>query len=130
MAVQYIHVVGLDRVKDNLGRFTSKVNELPHRILLEEAPRIEAEAKLETPVDTGDLRNSVRAEVKRTLKTRSSLSLTASSVHRGYDYSKIQHDNESFNHPNGGKANYLRDPFSRGVERIERRMKSEVKYDK
>ena len=130
MGVSYVKVVGLDRVKDNLGRLTRTVNEAPHHILLEEAPRIEAEAKLETPVDTGDLRNSVRAEVTRKARTRSSLTLSASSVHNGYDYAKIQHDNESYNHPRGGKAHYLRDPFVRGVERIESRMKSEVRYDK
>lgn len=129
MAVRYEGERGLKQLRDKLGHFTKTVDETPLRVMLEEAPRIEAEAKLETPIDTGDLRNSVRATVARNGR-RVSLELSASSVHNGYDYSLIQHENTSFNHPRGGKAFYLRDPFQRGVERINARLAQEVKYDK
>ena len=129
MAVKYTGDTGLKQLRDKLDRFSKEVDEKPLRVLLEEAPRIEAEAKLETPIDSGDLRNSVKATVTRT-KLRASLELSASSVHNGYDYSLIQHENTSFNHPNGGKAFYLRDPFNRGKERIASRLEQEVRYDK
>ena len=65
MAVVRVRVEGLKRARDKLGRFASGVDEKPLRILLEEAPRIEAEAKLETPVESGDLRRSVTVSVNQ-----------------------------------------------------------------
>ena len=130
MAVNFATSIRLQQVRDKLGRFTKQVKEVPAQVLLEEAPRIEAEAKLETPVDTGALQASVTAQVTRTSKTKVALSVQASAISsRGYDYANIQHENESFNHPNGGKAHYIKDPFERGVERISRRLSKEVKYD-
>ena len=129
MVVARVRVKGLKQAKDKLGRFAKGVDEQSFRIFLEEAPRIEAEAKLETPVESGDLRNSVTVSVSQ-IKRKVNLVASASSIHRGYDYSNIQHENETFNHPNGGKAHFIRDPFNRGVERIERRLREEVGYDK
>ena len=129
MAVVRVRVEGLKQARDKLGRFARGVDEKPLRILLEEAPRIEAEAKLETPVESGDLRNSVTVSVSQSGR-KASLTASALSIHRGYDYSNIQHENETFNHPNGGKAHFIRDPFNRGVERIKRRIEQEVRYDK
>ena len=129
MAVVRVRVRGLKQARDKLGRFARGVDARPLRILLEEASRIEAEAKLETPVESGDLRNSVAVSVSQRGR-KASLTASASSIHRGYDYSNIQHENETFNHPNGGKAHFIRDPFNRGVERIERRLREEVGYDK
>ena len=129
MAVVRVRVEGLKQARDKLGRFAKGVDERPLRILLEEAPRIEAEAKLETPVESGDLRRSVTVSVSQSGR-KASLTASALSIHRGYDYSNIQHENETFNHPNGGKAHFIRDPFNRGVERIERRLREEVGYDK
>ena len=129
MVVVRARVQGLKQARDKLGRFAKGVDEQSFRIFLEEAPRIEAEAKLETPVESGDLRNSVTVSVSQ-IKRKVNLVASASSIHRGYDYSNIQHENETFNHPNGGKAHFIRDPFNRGVERIKRRIKQEVRYDK
>ena len=129
MVVVRARVQGLKQARDKLGRFAKGVDEQSFRIFLEEAPRIEAEAKLETPVESGDLRNSVTVSVSQ-IKRKVNLVASASSIHRGYDYSNIQHENETFNHPNGGKAHFIRDPFNRGVERIERRLREEVGYDK
>ena len=129
MVVVRARVKGLKQARDKLGRFAKGVDEKSLRIFLEEAPRIEAEAKLETPVESGDLRNSVTVSVSQ-IKRKVNLVASASSIHRGYDYSNIQHDNGAFNHPNGGKAHFIRDPFNRGVERIERRLREEVGYDK
>ena len=129
MAVVRVRVEGLKQARDKLGRFARGIDEKPLRILLEEAPRIEAEAKLETPVESGDLRRSVAVSVNQSGR-KASLTASASSIHRGYDYSNIQHENDNFNHPNGGKAHFIRDPFERGVSRIERRLREEIRYDK
>ena len=129
MVVVRARVKGLKQARDKLGRFAKGVDEQSFRIFLEEAPRIEAEAKLETPVESGDLRNSVTVSVSQ-IKRKVNLVASASSIHRGYDYSNIQHENETFNHHNGGKAHFIRDPFNRGVERIKHRLREEVGYDK
>ena len=129
MTVVRVRVRGLKQARNKLGRFAKGVDEKSLRIFLEEAPRIEAEAKLETPVESGDLRNSVAVSVSQSGR-KANLTASASSIHRGYDYSNIQHENETFNHPNGGKAHFIRDPFNRGVERIKRRLREEVGYDK
>ena len=129
VVVVRVRAQGLNQARDKLGRFVKGVDEKSFQICLEEAPRIEAEAKLETPVESGDLRNSVNVSVSHT-KRKVRLVAFASSIHRGYDYSAIQHENETFNHPNGGKAHFIRDPFNRGVERIKHRLREEVGYDK
>ena len=129
MAVVLKKVVGLQRARDKLGRFMKTVESVPYHIFVEEAIRMEQEAKLETPIDTGALRESVRADVSgKGLSVTLSMSASATSAD-GYDYSNIQHENTSFNHPRGGKAHYIRDPFNRGVERIQNRLSEEVKYD-
>lgn len=132
MAVVYKGERGLKNLRNKLGRFTSQMDEAPYRVFQEEAPRIEAEAKMETPIDTGDLRRSVKATVTRrgTKGGISVITLSASSVHDGYDYSAYQHNTPWLNHPRGGKAFYLRDPFLRGIERIQSRLGQEIKYDK
>lgn len=129
MAVVYVKEVGLKRAKNNLSHFIKAVETDAYKVLLEESVRMEREAKLETPVDTGALRNSVKATV--TGKLNVTMELSASALAQdGYDYSNIQHENTTYKHPNGGKAFYLRDPFNRGSERIKRRLREEVRYDK
>lgn len=130
MAVKVGRVVGLQRARNKLGRFIKTVEGAPYKVLVEESIRMEREAKMETPIDTGALRESVKANVSgKGLSI--SLDLTASATSKtGYDYSNIQHENTTFRHPRGGKAFYLRDPFNRGIERIQERLGEEVRYVK
>lgn len=130
MAVKVGKVVGLKQARDKLGRFMKTVESAPYKVLVEESIRMEREAKMETPIDTGALRESVQANVSgKGLSI--SLELTASATDEtGYDYSNVQHENTTFRHPRGGKAFYLRDPFNRGIERIKERLSKEVKYVK
>lgn len=127
--VSRVTVSGLSEASKHLTRFLRTVETVPTNILLEEAPRIEETAKIRTPEKTGKLKESVKVRVSRD-KRRPGLYAQASARNRGYDYALIQHENLSYNHPNGGQAKFLESAFVEGVERIERRIEQEVRYDK
>ena len=127
--VSRVTVSGLSEVSKHLTKFLRTVETVPTQILLEEAPRIEETAKIRTPEKTGKLKESVKVRVSRD-KRRPGLYAQASAFNRGYDYALIQHENLSYNHPNGGQAKFLESAFVEGVERIERRIEQEVRYDK
>ena len=127
--VSRVTVSGLSEASKHLTRFLRTVETVPTQILLEEAPRIEETAKIRTPEKTGKLKGSVKVRVSRD-KRRPGLYAQASAMNRGYDYALIQHENLSYNHPNGGQAKFLESAFVEGVERIERRIEQEGRYDK
>lgn len=127
--VSRVTVSGLYEASKHLTKFLRTVETVPTNILLEEAPRIEETAKIRTPEKTGKLKGSVKVRVSRD-KRRPGLYAQASARNRGYDYALIQHENLSYNHPNGGQAKFLESAFVEGVERIERRIEQEVRYDK
>lgn len=122
-------VSGLSEASKHLTKFLRTVETVPTQILLEEAPRIEETAKIRTPEKTDKLKESVKVRVSRD-KRRPGLYAQASAINRGYNYALIQHENLSYNHPNGGQAKFLESAFVEGVERIERRIEQEVRYDK
>ena len=119
--VSRVTVSGLSEASKHLTKFLRTVETVPTQILLEEAPRIEETAKVRTPEKTGKLKESVKVRVSRD-KRRPGLYAQASARNHGYDYALIQHENLSYNHPNGGQAKFLESAFVEGVERIERRM--------
>lgn len=74
--------------------------------LMECGADLQGRSVQEAPVDTGDLR--ANCEVKEeTLK-----------VTVGYDlpYAMKQHEELDYNHPKGGKAKYLEDPFNESAD--------------
>ena len=127
--VSRVTVSGLNEASKHLTKFLRTVETVPTNILLEEAPRIEETAKIRTPEKTGKLKESVKVRVSRD-KRRPGLYAQASATNRGYNYALIQHENLSYKHPNGGQAKFLESAFVEGVERIERRIEQEVRYDK
>ena len=127
--VSRVTLSGLSEASKHLTKFLRTVETVPTQILLEEAPRIEETAKIRTPEKTGKLKESVKVRVSRDNR-RPGLYAQASAMNRGYNYALIQHENLSYNHPNGGQAKFLESAFVEGVERIERRIEQEVRYDK
>lgn len=119
------NLLELKQARDKLGRFTKRINVDVDGVLHEEVARIVAEARLEVPVDSGDLRDSIKGEVTGS-PLHKTMQITASSVHRGYDYAGKQHDDLSLNHPNGGKAYFISDPFFRGVDRVSERLEEVI----
>lgn len=112
--------------KKQLSKFLKTLDTVPVQILEQEAKKIELEAKQETPYKTGKLERSVKARVAHD-KRRPGINISASARDHGVNYAGVQHENTRFKHPIKGKAHYLKDPFDRGVKRIKRRFKQEVK---
>lgn len=122
-------VTSLKNVQDakkKLQKFLKTLDTVPVQILEQEAKKIELQAKQETPYKTGKLERSVKVRVSKD-KRRPGINISASARTEGFNYAGIQHENTAFNHPIKGKAHYLKDPFDRGVRRIKRRLKQEVK---
>lgn len=112
--------------KKRLTKFLQTIDTVPMEILEQESGKILAQAKQETPFKTGKLEDSVYVKVSRD-RRHPGLVIGASARNKGFNYAGIQHENTSFHHPIKGKAHYLRDPFNRGIRRIKRRLKQEVK---
>jgi hypothetical protein len=75
--------------------------------LVECGADLQSKSVQEAPVDTGDLR--ANCEVKEeTLKI---------TVGYGLPYAMKQHEELGYNHPKGGKAKYLEDPFNENADR-------------
>lgn len=121
----------LQSVKDakkHLTSFLKKQQEVPNTVLAKEALRIEAEAKILTPVKSGKLENNVKCSVSKS-KVRPGLNIKASALHNGYNYAGVQHENTEYKHPIKGRDHYLSIPFYKGVERIKKEFKEAVKYN-
>ena len=112
--------------KKKLQKFLKTLDTVPVQILEQEAKKIELQAKQETPYKTGKLERSVKVRVSKN-KHKPGINVSASARDQGFNYAGIQHENTNFKHPEKGKAHYLKDPFDRGVRRIKRRLKQEVK---
>lgn len=112
--------------KKRLTKFLKTLDTVPTQILEQEAGKILTQARQETPYKTGKLEHSVYVRVSRD-RRRPELLVGASAKSKGFNYAGIQHENTEFQHPIKGKANYLKDPYNRGIRRIKRRLKQEVK---
>lgn len=113
--------------KANLSKYLKTLQTVPSKVLADEARRLEAEAKQETPYRTGKLENSVRVKVSRDVR-RPGLNISASArnLKTGKNYAGEQHENTHYRHPIKGKAFYLRDPFRRATARIKTRLAKEL----
>ncbi|MGB9613899.1 MAG: HK97 gp10 family phage protein [Fervidobacterium sp.] len=85
------------------------------RAIQKSAADLQRRSVMQAPIDTGDLR--ANCSISSLKKTKNEIY-----VRVGYDlpYAIVQHENLSLNHPIGGKAKYLEDPYN----------ENKVKYDK
>lgn len=68
---------------------------------------LQGKSQQQAPIDTGDLRANCSVSPLKVEGSRLE-------VRVGYDlpYAIVQHERLDFNHPKGGKAKYLEDPFN------------------
>lgn len=73
--------------------------------MMEIAGDLQGRSRDEAPVDTGDLRGNCKVDVS---------DIDSGSVRVGYGlpYAMRQHEELGYNHPKGGKAKYLEDPYN------------------
>lgn len=78
-----------------------------------------SEAIDETPIDTGTLR---RSGTVTDAPNESAVYVSFSTP-----YAIKQHEDLTLNHPRGGKAKYLEDPFKRNVDKVKKLVELRVK---
>ncbi|SMB97780.1 hypothetical protein SAMN00808754_1942 [Thermanaeromonas toyohensis ToBE] len=85
------------------------------------AADLQGKSAMQAPIDTGDLR--ANCSVSPLQREGNQVWVKV-----GYDlpYSIVQHERLDFNHPKGGKAKYLEDPFNDNARKYERYIANEV----
>ncbi|MCM8901324.1 hypothetical protein KVG29_08835 [Caldicoprobacter algeriensis] len=86
------------------------------------AADLQGKSANQAPIDTGDLKSNCSISPLKHEGTNFYYTV-------GYDlpYAKLQHERLDFNHPKGGKAKYLEDPFNENKARYDRFVKKAVK---
>lgn len=95
------------------------IRETAFQTIRDGAEAILMEAVNEAPIDTGTLRRSgtvTEAPQENTVY-----------VSFNTPYARRQHEDLTLNHPRGGKAKYLEDPFKRNAKKVERLVAQRVK---
>lgn len=80
--------------------------------LLEGALIVQEESAEEAPVDKGDLKGNASVDDSKLQSEGKVL------VDYNLPYAMDQHEGQEYNHPQGGKAKFLEDPFERLKPRI------------
>jgi len=86
------------------------------------AADLQGKSAREAPVDTGDLRANCNVSRMKEDGEKAWYEV-------GYDlpYARIQHERLDFNHPKGGKAKFLEDPFNQNKKKYGKAIKDRAK---
>lgn len=127
--------IGLREIKEDLRLMLKQHRTLALKELESTADKIYIEAFAKVPVsvetyatrkagyEPGQLRDSIQVDISRSSRYPGIIATAeAHNIHTGYDYALIQEVNEEYNHPNGGQAHYLEEPFRDAVKEFYRRM--------
>lgn len=115
--------IGLREIKEDLRQMLKEHRTLAHGELIDIAAQMYTEACAKVPVDTHRLQDSILITVSRSSRYPGIIATAeAHNPKTGYDYAFIQEVNEDYNHPNGGQAHYLEEPFRDAVDEFYKRM--------
>lgn len=114
---------GLREIKNDLRQMLREHRTQALLELERVAYDIEQGAIARVPVDTHALQRSIQVTVSHSSRYPGVIATAeAHNIHTGYDYAFIQEVNEEYNHPNGGQAHYLEEPFREAVDEFYQRM--------
>lgn len=114
--------LGLKEIKEDLRRMLREHHTLAADDLQEVATKIYSKATALVPVESGELQASIFVDVSYSPRYPGIIvGASALNPRTGYDYALIQEVNEEYNHPNGGQAHFLEQPFREEVEAFFRR---------
>ena len=114
----------------NTKRYSKEFPERLGRAMKAELDIEVKEMQARTPVDTGDLRDSIHATEPEIQGQAVKCSVVAGTTADGVEllYSQIQHEDLELNHPNGGQARFISSVLYESAphigERIAERMKA------
>lgn len=109
--------IGLKEIKEDLRQQLRDHHKRINQELEDAADYIYSESTALVPVDTGELQDSIQVDISMSPRYPGIIATaTARNIYTGYDYAFIQEVNEDYEHPNGGQAHYLEQPFREAVE--------------
>ena len=115
--------VGLREIKNDLRQQLKEHHKRTSQELEDAADYIYSKAISLVPVDTGELQDSIQVDISLSPRYPGIIAIaTAKNIYTGYDYALIQEVNEDYNHPHGGQAHYLEQPFREAVEKFYKEM--------
>ena len=115
--------VGLKEIKNDLRQQLKEHHKRTSQELEDAADYIYSKAISLVPVDTGELQDSIQVDISLSPRYPGIIAIaTAKNIYTGYDYALIQEVNEDYNHPHGGQAHYLEQPFREAVEKFYKEM--------
>lgn len=122
-ALKINRAIGLREIKEDLRQMLREHKTLAIVQLEEVANDIYAGAHSKVPVASGELQDSIQVRISRSPRYPGIIATAeAHNPRTGYDYAFIQEVNEDYQHPNGGQAHYLEEPFREAVEEFYKRM--------
>ena len=89
--------------------------------IFKSAVKIQGESIQEAPLKEGDLKGNCAID-DRKLETH-----LEAEVGYNLPYARKQHEELDFNHPLGGKAKFLEDPFNRNIDDVPKNIANEIK---
>ena len=104
-------VDGLSEVEARLNRAIQEIQGATKQSIMDVSFDLLGKAVNLAPVDTGDLRGSGKAEFDVVGET------ITGTVSFNTPYALRQHEELNYNHPNGGQAKYLQQPFEENAEK-------------
>lgn len=113
-------MTGLVRAGAKTSRYLKRVRRVTSEVMDELANDIMVEAQRQTPVDTGQLRDSAR--IHGATPFRRIISFEAIDPVSGYSYGPIQHENLEFKHEIGN-AKFLENSVNSNLVKLSERFK-------
>lgn len=124
-------ILGIEDVNRAFDEKIKKVKRYTAKAMTDVTLDLLGKAVERAPVDTGDLRGSGYANINNTTVakgTKDGVTLIGSALATDSDevvgevgftaeYALVQHEDLSFNHPQGGQAKYLEQPFDRNTDK-------------
>jgi len=101
-------VTGLREVQNGFNKAFKKISGATMKSLMDVGFDLKKEAVQLAPIDTGELRRSGYVDPTGNLKVE---------VGFNQEYAEIQHESLEFNHPQGGQAKYLEQPFKQNFNK-------------
>jgi hypothetical protein len=135
--VSVIRVSGLREISKALEKDTKGVRKAMTQAIYAAGVDVENRAKELVPIDTGNLKSSGDTTVPKSLnsdrvRVETSFGGPTKESKEGANYALIQHERLDFNHPGGGQAKYLEQPFveetSKWPEELVRRVRENYHF--
>lgn len=115
-----VKVEGLDKIQKEINKRLLQISEATPRAINDCALDLMGKSVPLAPIDTGDLRGS--AHVDNATSSHMTAILSYQEV-----YALRQHEELSYNHPKGGQAKYLEQPFKENSNKYVQHIKDSVR---